>query len=123
MNQIMGIVDWYVFPYISVGICAERFFSQRFWQRGTNEANIARALPHASTCIRELERLKGPGQFLVGNTLTLADLMLAPQLDYFRATPEGDTLLRGTSLDGWLQRMRTRPSMKATEVDLLRQAA
>jgi glutathione S-transferase len=123
MNQIMGIVDWYVFPYISVGITAERFLSQRFWKRGPDEANISRAVPQAWICVRELERLKGTGEFLAGDALTLADLMLAPQLDYFRATPEGERLLQGTSLDGWLQRMRARPSMKATQVDILRQAA
>jgi len=43
MNQIAGIVDWYVFPAISVGITAERFLSQRFWNRGPDEANIAQA--------------------------------------------------------------------------------
>src|ERR1700730_14959945 len=59
MNQIAGIVDWYVLPYIAVGITAERFMSQRFWNRAPDEANIARALPRARICIQELERLKG----------------------------------------------------------------
>jgi len=123
MNQIIGIVDWYVFPYISVGITAERFLSQRFWNRGPDEANIARALPNAWVCVRELERLKGSGKFLVGDTLTLADLMVAPQLDFFRSTPEAEKLMAGTSVDEWLQRMRSRPSMQATEVERLRHAA
>src|SRR5882757_5925997 len=56
MNQIAGIVDWYVFPYITVGITAERFLSQRFWNRPPDEANIAQAVPRAATCVRELER-------------------------------------------------------------------
>src|ERR1700761_5682994 len=30
MNQIVGIVEWYVFPTISVGITAERLMSQAF---------------------------------------------------------------------------------------------
>jgi len=123
MNQIMGIVDWYVFPYISVGITAERFLSQRFWNRGPDEANIARALPQAWICVRELERLKGSAEFLTGDTLSLADLMLAPQLQFFRGTPEADKLMQGTSLDAWLQRMCARPSMQATELERLRQAA
>jgi glutathione S-transferase len=123
MNQIIGIVDWYVFPYVSVGITAERFLSQRFWNRGPDEATIARALPNAAICIRELQRLQGSAQFLTGDTLSIADLMVAPQLDFFRATPEAEKLLAGTSLDGWLQRMRARPSMQATEAARLQQAA
>jgi glutathione S-transferase len=123
MNQIAGIVDWYVFPTISVGITAERFLSQRFWNRGPDEANIAQAVPRAQVCLRELERLLGSSEFLTGDSLSIADLMLAPQLLFFRATPEAEQLMRGTSLDAWLKRMQARPSIQATEVDRLKQAA
>jgi glutathione S-transferase len=123
MNQIAGIVDWYVFPFISVGITAERFLSQRFWNRPTDEANIARALPQARTCLRELERLQGSADFLSGAAISIADLMLAPHLLFFRGTPEGAQLLGGTSLDQWLMRMRARESVQATEVERLLQAA
>ena len=123
MNQIAGIVDWYVFPAISVGITAERFLSQRFWNRGPDEANIAQAVPRAQVCLRELERLLGSSEFLTGDSLSIADLMLAPQLLFFRGTPEAEQLMRGTSLDAWLKRMQARPSIQATEVDRLKQAA
>jgi len=123
MNQITGIVDWYVFPYISVGITAERFMSQLFWNRPTDEANIAQAVPRARICVRELERLLGSGEFLTGDTLSIADLMVVPHLDFFRGTPEAEQLMRGTSLDAWLKRMQARPSMQATEVQRLKQAA
>ena len=123
MNQIAGIVDWYVFPAISVGITAERFLSQRFWNRGPDEANIAQAVPRAQVCLRELGRLLGSSEFLTGESLSIADLMLAPQLLFFRGTPEAEQLMRGTSLDAWLKRMQARPSIQATEVDRLKQAA
>jgi glutathione S-transferase len=123
MNQIVGIVDWYVFPYISVGITAERLMAQRFWNRGPDEANVAKALPWARVCVRELERLKGSAEFLAGDALSIADLMVAPQLLFFRETPEGKQLLGGTAIDEWLTRMRGRPSLQATEVERLRQAA
>jgi glutathione S-transferase len=123
MSQIAGIVDWYVFPYISVGITAERFMSQRFWNRAPDEANIAQALPRARLCLRELERLQGSAEFLAGDTLSIADLMVAPQLQFFRGTPEAEELMQGTALDAWLKRMHARPSMQATEVERLKQAA
>ncbi len=123
MSQIAGIVDWYVFPYISVGITAERFMSQRFWNRAPDEANIAQALPRARLCLRELERLQGSAEFLAGDTLSIADLMVAPQLQFFRGTAEAEELMQGTALDAWLKRMHARPSMQATEVERLKQAA
>ena len=123
MSQIAGIVDWYVFPYISLGITAERFLSQRFWNRGPDEANIAQALPRARLCLQELARLQGTAEFLAGDTLSIADLMVAPQLQFFRGTPEAAELMQGTALDAWLKRMHARPSMQATEVERLKQAA
>jgi glutathione S-transferase len=123
MNQVVGIVDWYVFPTISVGITAERLMSQAFWKRPADEANIATALPQARICIRELERLKDGAEYLAGNQVSLADLMLVPHLEYFRATPEGAEMLRGTSLEGWLTRMSMRASMQATQPERLRKTA
>ena len=123
VNQVVGIVDWYVFPSATVGIAAERLFAPMFWGRPTDEANIAKALPTARTCIRELQRLKGSAEFVAGDCLSIADLMLAPQLEFLRATPEGTELLKGTSLESWLTRMSLRASMQATQVERLRQTA
>ena len=69
----------------------------------------------ARTCVAELDRLLGTQRFLAGDQLTIADLMLAPQLDFFGATPEGKALLEGTSLKPWLARMNARASMIATQ--------
>jgi glutathione S-transferase len=123
MNQIVGINDWYVFPYISVGITAERLMSQVFWNRAPSEENIAKALPWARVCVQELQRLQGSAEFLAGEALSIADLMVAPQLSFFRGTPEGEELLAGTSLDEWLSRMHARAGFQATEVERLKQAA
>jgi glutathione S-transferase len=123
MNQIVGIVDWYVFPMISVGITAERLMSQVFWNRPPDETNIAKALPNARVCIDELARLKGNAPFMTGDSVSIADLMLAPHLEFFRATPEGVELLSGTTMEGWLTRMSLRASMQATQAERLRKSA
>jgi glutathione S-transferase len=123
MNQIAGIVDWYVFPTISVGITAERLMAQMFWNRPTDEATIAKSLPGARVCINELARLKGAAPFMAGDSISIADLMLAPQLEFFRATPEGQELIGGSTLEGWLTRMSSRASMQATQAERLRKSA
>lgn len=123
MNQVVGIVDWYVFPQVSIRISAERLFAQRFWNRPTDETTIQKALPDARTCIHELARLQGSAPFMAGDDLSLADLMLAPHIAYFRKTPEGASLLQGTSLAAWIERMDARPSMQATEPERLMRAA
>jgi glutathione S-transferase len=123
MNQIVGIVDWYVFPQITFKITAERLMSQMFWGRGPDEGTIANAMPAARVCVQELERLMGAAPFLCGDGVSIADLMLAPQLAMFRTTAEGRSLLEGTRLNEWIDRMEARPSMQATQRERLLQAA
>lgn len=123
MDQVVGIVDWYVFPQISVRISAERLFAQRFWNRPTDETTIEKALPDARACINELARLQGSAPFMAGDEVSLADLMLAPHIDYFRKTPEGAALLQDTTLAPWFERMAARASMQATEPERVSRAA
>ncbi len=123
MNQIVGIVDWYVFPQITVKITAERLMSQMFWGRGPDEEGVANAVPAARVCVQELQRLMGSAPFLAGDSISIADLMLAPHLAMFRMTPEGQNLLQDSSLNGWMDRMAARPSFQATERERLMQAA
>ena len=63
----------------------------------------------------ELSRLLDRGPYFVGESITLADLILAPQLDFFAATPEWQPLTAHCpNIRQWLDRMNARPSMCAT---------
>ena len=115
MNQIIGINDWYLFPKVSAVVVFNRIVGPKLLGIQPDEAAIEAALPMARTCIAELERLLGEQPFLAGPALSLADLMVAPQLDFFQATPEGQQLLAGTRLAAWLDRMNQRPSMRRTQ--------
>jgi glutathione S-transferase len=77
-----------------------------------DEAAVAGAVPDAEVCLRELNRLLGNQPFMAGDQLSLADLMVAPQIYYLAATPEGRMILKDTA--AWLGRMNARASMKAT---------
>jgi glutathione S-transferase len=94
-----------------------------FWGRGPDEKTVADALPAARVCIQELARLKGAAPFVTGDSISIADLMLAPQLTVFGLTPEGKSLLGAAGLTEWVDRMGARPSMQATERERLMQAA
>jgi len=115
MNQIIGINDWYFFPKVAAVIVFQRIVGPVLLGTATDEAVIAAAMPMAKLCIAELDRLLGTQQFFAGNSPSIADLMLAPQLDFFAATPEGKSLLKETQIQAWLERMNARPSMRATQ--------
>jgi len=115
MNQIIGINDCYFFPKAAAVIGFQRIVGPVLLGTTTDEAAITAAMPLAQLCIGELEHLLGTQPFLAGEQLSLADLMLAPQLDFFAATPEGRSLLAGTQLQSWLERMNERPSMRQTQ--------
>jgi glutathione S-transferase len=124
MNQIIGINDWYFFPKVAAVIVFQRVVGPTLLGIATDEAAIEAAMPMARICITELDRLLGTHRFLAGDAISLADLMLAPQLDFLADTPEGKSLLAETGLRRWLDCMNERPSMKATlRPGFLRRAA
>jgi glutathione S-transferase len=115
MNQIIGINDWYFFPKAAATIVFQRVVGPVLLGLPTDEGAIADAVPMARTCIAELDRLLGSQRFLACDQMSIADLMLAPQIDFLLATPEGKKLLDGTGLKAWLARMNARASMIATQ--------
>jgi glutathione S-transferase len=122
MDQIVGIVDWYLFPQVSATIAYQRLIVP-MTGRAPDEAIIEAAIPKARVCFSELDRLKGGKPYFAGEQVSLADLMLAPQMQVLARTPEGEDLMKGTSFVEWLARMAARPSMQATTMKRLSQAA
>jgi glutathione S-transferase len=114
MNQIIGINDWYFFPQAAAPIVFQRVVGPALLGVVTDETVVAAAVPMARTCLVELDRLLGERRYLAGDQLSIADIMLAPQIDFLAATPEGQRLLEGTRLKAWLARMNARASMVAT---------
>jgi glutathione S-transferase len=114
MNQFIGINDWYLFPQVARIIVFQRIVGPVIMGTTPDEAVCAAAVPDAERCLAELDRLLGDQPFLAGGQLSLADLLLAPQLVYLAATPEGANIMAGSKLKAWLERMEARPSMQAT---------
>jgi glutathione S-transferase len=116
VNQFAGICDWYFFPQVSATIGFQRL-KKPMMGGSTDEDACAAALPDATRCIEAVAQLMGDGPYLAGEELSIADLMLAPQMAFFAATPEGQTLLAGApNISDWLARMDARPSMRNTDL-------
>jgi glutathione S-transferase len=115
MNQIIGIVDAYAWPSIAAGIVFNRMLAPRLGLP-VDEAAIAAALPRARLCLAEIARLMGDQQFLAGERISLADLMVIPLLYYFRSVPEGEApLAEHPALRAWIGRMEERQSFQVTK--------
>src|SRR5215472_6609199 len=123
MNQLMGITDWYVMRQVSIPITLNRVVAPRF-NRPMDEEEVVQAIPDARICIAEIARLLDGHTWMAGDTLSLADLVLAPHLSMFALAPEGAQILQEhQNLTRWLARMEARPSMQATSWDRLLERA
>jgi glutathione S-transferase len=125
MNQVIGINDWYFFPKAVAPIGFNRIIGPKLLGLPGDDAAVAEAMPMARTCFAELDRLLGDKPYFTGENATLADIILASQLDLFVECAEGRELIGATSaLPAWLDRMLQRPSFLATQPpEMLREAA
>jgi glutathione S-transferase len=115
MDQAMNVNDWYLFQGVGNVIGFHRVIGPRLMGLKPDEAAIEAAMPQARAVFGELARLLGEQPWLAGETLSLADLLVAPQIGFFTQTPEWSVLgAPHPNLVAWLARMEARPSMKAT---------
>lgn len=123
MNQMVGIVDWYFFRDISITIVFNRIIAPTFGLP-TNEETVTAAIPKAEICLKVIDGLIGDNDYVAGKALSIADLMLAPQLEFLAMTQEGATLLAPyPRLAAWLGRIQERDSMGRTTWQVLAEAA
>jgi len=115
MDQVMNINDWYLFHGVANVIVFHRVIGPQVLGLAPDEAAIAAAMPAAREVFAELARLLGEQPYLAGEGISLADLIVAPHVAFFTATPEWAELgVPRHNLVGWLARMEARPCMLAT---------
>ena len=115
MDQVMNVNDWYLFQGVANVIVFHRVVGPRVMGLTPDEAAIEAAMPKARSVFAELARLLGEQGYFAGDSLSLADLLVAPQLGFFTQTPEWSVLgAPHKNLVAWLARMEARPSLKAT---------
>jgi glutathione S-transferase len=115
MDQVMNVNDWYLFQGVGNVIVFHRVVGPRVMGLKPDEAAIEAAMPKARTVFAELARLLGDQPYFAGDGLSLADLLVAPQISFFTETPEWSVLgAPHENLVAWLARMEARPSMRVT---------
>jgi glutathione S-transferase len=101
MNQIVGVADSYGYwPMV------RQVFSQRVFRPAgggvANEAMIAEGVEKSARVLAALDGLASGGPFLVGNTLSIADLHLGAMVAYFVMAQEGRVeVARHPKLSQW----------------------
>ena len=115
MDQVMNINDWYLFHGVGNVIVFHRVIGPRVMGLAADEKAIEAAMPKARTVFSELSRLLGEQAFFSGDSVSLADLLVAPPMAFFTLTPEWAELgAPHPNLIAWLKRMEARPSLQAT---------
>jgi len=115
MDQVMNVNDWYLFHGAANVIGFQRIVGPRLMGLAPDEAAIAAAVPKAQRVVDELALLLGTQPYFTGETVTLADLLLGPQIDFLEQTPEWQSLgARHANLRQWLSRVQARASFLAT---------
>lgn len=124
MDQAMNVSDWYLFQGCGNIITFQRVVAPKLMGLTPDEAAIAAAMPRAHTVFQELSRLLGDRPYFAGDSASLADLHLAPQIEFFTRTPEWTVLGEPyPNLVAWHERMEARPSLQATTWEKVGQMA
>ncbi|RNJ45661.1 glutathione S-transferase [Mesorhizobium erdmanii] len=111
MGQMTGMLDAYGYRAMVWDVAVERLEKAE-----PDETLIAGGLRQAETVLRVLTSLKVPGQWLLGDQLTLVDLHAAPIIGYFVKVTQGrDLLARFADMRDWYARVADRASFARSE--------
>ena len=115
MDQAMNVSDWYLFQGVCNVIGFHRVVGPRLMGLEPDEDAITAAMPKAHAVFDALARTLGTDPFMAGDMLSLADLLIAPQLSFMAQTPEWVALTTPhRELVAWLARIEARPSFTST---------
>jgi glutathione S-transferase len=124
MDQAMNVNDWYLFQGCANVIGFQRVVKPRIMGLAPDEAAIEAAMPKGQVVFEALSRMLGDELYFTGEAVSLADLMLAAQIDFFVGTPEWAALgAPRPNLCAWLKGMQDRPSFAATTWDRVAEMA
>jgi glutathione S-transferase len=118
MLQVIGVVVSYIYAPMVGQILVERLIKPVLGQT-TDQTAVESGMRRLRKGLGVLEQLFEGPSFMIGSSISLADLYLVPMWAFFLQTPEGEatapTLPR---LAKWWAAMSERPSVVGTEAPL-----
>ena len=115
INQIISVVDSYAYWPLVRQVFSHGLFRPRLG-RPVDEAEFRQGLESAPKVLAALEQLAAGGNYLVADTLSLADIHLAPMIGYFTSVPEAEALLKQyPKLSVWWAAMAQRKAFGDTK--------
>lgn len=114
MNQIISIADGYVYPQVVWGLYVECMEKPKRGE-AQDEGRVEEARGIARISLDVLADLLAEQRWMCGDRLTLADLYLAPMIDYALEVPEfGEMFAEHRNLGDWWQRVTALDSFRET---------
>jgi glutathione S-transferase len=113
MDQVMNLNDWYLAKF-------ERLVGPRLLGLNPYDMQVVTALPEAAQVFEVMAAQLAGKAYFAGPSVSLADVLLAPQFDNMARGPSWTTLTsRHENLIKWLARMNERDSMRRSSWELL----
>ena len=114
VNQIISIADGYIYPQLVWGMYVE-LVSKAAKGEPPDETRVSAARAKAPVCLEILSKFLGGGDWFGGDCFTLADIYVAPMLEYFLMVPEGQEMVsKKENLAEWWRRTGGRESIRIT---------
>lgn len=113
MDMVTSIIDSYGYGPMIGGVAAYHLFPD--FVGGRNDAVHREALEKSRRVMTELIRIRNGSAHLAGDSLSIADLYLAPILAYIALTPHGDEFLSMPGVSDWWQGVSGRESFRSTQ--------
>ena len=118
IDQLISIVDSYAYWPMVRQMFANAVYAPLAGEEVSHE-EIITGCQQSDCCLKAIDGLIQPSPFLFGKELTLADIHLAPMVDYFQMSTEGHNILKNhQSVYNWWQQIRLQSFMKRTQPDL-----
>ncbi len=123
MDQVISVADSYAYRPMVRQVASHAFFRPLFGEASSRE-EVEAGLEASRPALAFLDGVAAEGLVLGGREIGLADLHLAPMVDYFVRAVEGEAALRDhPALQGWWDLVSGLDVMTATDPFAARPAA
>ncbi|KQT85808.1 glutathione S-transferase family protein [Aurantimonas sp. Leaf443] len=112
MDMVVNIVDSYGYGPIIGGVVAYHLFPD--FVGGKDEAAHRDGIEKARKVLSEIMAIRVTSAFIAGDTISVADLYVAPLVAYIAMTPHKDEFLALPGLSDWWSAVSSRPSFQST---------